>query len=40
LLQFVNPDFKKEDDRLAADIEAAKGKVKATIQAVAKYWLE
>ena len=40
LLQFVNPDFKKEDDRLAADIEAAKGKVRAAIQAVAKHWLE
>lgn len=40
LLQFVNPDFKKEDDRLAADIEAAKGKVKTAIQAVAAHWLE
>ena len=26
LLQFVNPDFKREDDRLSVDIEAAKVK--------------
>ena len=38
LLQFVNPGYKREDDRLAADTEAAKGRVKAAIQAVARYW--
>ena len=38
LLQFVNPDYKKEDDRLANEIEAAKGRVKAAIDAVAKSW--
>lgn len=38
LLQFVNPDYKREDDRLAADIEAAKGCVRAAIQAVASNW--
>lgn len=38
LLQFVNPDYKREDDRLAADTESAKNKVKATIQALADNW--
>ncbi|MDE0624369.1 MAG: AAA family ATPase [Bryobacterales bacterium] len=38
LLQFVNPGYKREDDRLAADTEAAKGRVKAAIQSVARYW--
>ena len=38
LLQFVNPDHKRLDDRLAADIEAAKGRVRAAIQAVASNW--
>lgn len=38
LLQFVNPDYKREDDRLAAAIEAAKARVKTAIQAVASNW--
>lgn len=38
LLQFVNPDFKREDDRLTVDIEAAKGAVKAAIQVLAANW--
>ena len=38
LLQFVNPDYKKEDDRLAADIEAAKGRIRTAIEAVARNW--
>ncbi|MGA3342170.1 MAG: AAA family ATPase [Methylocella sp.] len=40
LLQFVNPDYKREDDRLAADIESAKNKVKGAIQALADNWTE
>jgi chromosome segregation protein len=38
LLQFVNPDFKREDDRLTIDIEAAKGATKAAIQALFANW--
>ena len=38
LLQFVNPDYKREHDRLATDIEAAKGRVRAAIQTVASNW--
>lgn len=38
LLQFVNPDFKKEDDRLTLDIDSAKNTVKAAIQAQAASW--
>ena len=38
LLQFVSPNYKREDDRIAADIEAAKGRVRAAIQAVASNW--
>ena len=38
LLQFVNPDYKREDDRLATHIEASKGRVRAAIQAVASNW--
>lgn len=38
LLQFVNPDFKREDDRLTMDIEAAKTATKASIQALAANW--
>ena len=38
LLQFVNPDYKREDDRLATDIEAAKVRVRAAIQAVTSNW--
>ena len=40
LLQFVNPDYKREDDRLAADIESAKSKIKAAIQALAENWAQ
>ena len=38
LLQFVNPDYKREDDRLATNIETAKGRVRAAIQAVISNW--
>ena len=38
LLQFVDPNYKREDDRLVIDIESAKGRVRATIEAVAKHW--
>ena len=38
LLQFVNPDYKREDDRLTTDIEAAKVRVRAAIQAVTSNW--
>ena len=38
LLQFVNPEFKREDDRFASDIESAKGSVRSAIQAVAANW--
>lgn len=38
LLQFVNPDYKREDDRLAQDIEAAKSSVRATIQRLTNHW--
>jgi chromosome segregation protein len=38
LLQFVNPDFKREDDRLTLDIETAKGVTKTAIQRLAAHW--
>ena len=38
LLQFVNPDYKREDDRLVVDIETAKGRVRGAIQAVVTNW--
>ena len=38
LLQFVKPDYKREDDRLTTEIEAAKGRVRTAIEAVAKDW--
>ena len=38
LLQFVNPQYKREDDRLAGDITAAKARVRSAIQAVANNW--
>ena len=38
LLQFVNPDYKREDDRLATDIGAAKRRVRAAIHAVTSNW--
>ena len=37
LLQFVNPEYKREDDRLAQGVEAAKGAVQAAIQGLASY---
>jgi chromosome segregation protein len=38
LLQFVNPDFKREDDRLTLDIESATGTTKTAVQALAANW--
>ena len=38
LLQFVNPEYKREDDRLAADIESAKTRVKMAIETLAENW--
>lgn len=38
LLQFVNPEYKREDDRLAQDIETAKGAVKTAIQQLTSHW--
>jgi len=38
LLQFVNPKYKEEDDRLATDVESAKSTVRSAIQAVEDYW--
>ena len=38
LLQFVNPDYKQEDDRLALDIDSAKSTVRLAIQAVVGNW--
>lgn len=38
LLQFVNPEYKREDDRLAQDIETAKAAVKAAIQKLVSHW--
>jgi type III restriction enzyme len=38
LLQFVNPEYKREDDELASDIEAAKRAVGSAIQAIAANW--
>lgn len=38
LLQFVNPDYKREDDRLAQDIEAAKSSVRTEIQRLTSHW--
>ena len=38
LLQFVNPDFKREDDRLTFEIEGAKGGVKAAVQRQVTSW--
>ncbi|MER8407402.1 AAA family ATPase [Mesorhizobium sp. M1307] len=39
LLQFVNPDYKREDDRLTLDIEAAKVTVKGGVQSLAAHWI-
>lgn len=38
LLQFVNPEYKREDDRLSQDIETAKGTVKTAIQQLTSHW--
>lgn len=38
LLQFVNPEFKLEDDRLTLDIDTAKAAVKNAVQALAANW--
>ena len=38
LLQFVNPAYKKEDDRLATEIEAAKSRIRTAIEALARHW--
>jgi type III restriction enzyme len=38
LLQFVNPDFKKEDDKLSVDIEAAKLTVRKAVQKFSEAW--
>lgn len=38
LLQFVNPEYKREDDRLAGDVETAKGAVKTAIQQLTSHW--
>ena len=38
LMQFVKPDYKRLNDQLAEDIEAAKLKVRSAIQSVASAW--
>ncbi|VXD07815.1 Type III restriction endonuclease subunit R [Sphingomonas sp. T1] len=38
LLQFVEPEFKREDDRLLADIDAAKLAVRGALQALVEAW--
>ncbi|AZB57756.1 type III restriction endonuclease subunit R [Cereibacter sphaeroides] len=38
LLQFVEPEFKREDDRLLADIDAAKLTVRGALQALVEAW--
>lgn len=38
LLQFVEPEFKREDDRLLADIEAANLAVRGALQALVEAW--
>ena len=38
LLQFVNPDYKREADHLSSHIESAKGSVRSAIQALATKW--
>ncbi|WP_109260669.1 TrlF family AAA-like ATPase [Hyphobacterium indicum] len=38
LLQFVNPDYKREDDRLSQDIETAKSTVRSAIQQLTSHW--
>lgn len=38
LLQFVNPEYKREDDQLGLDVESAKNAVKSAIQALTEHW--
>jgi chromosome segregation protein len=38
LLQFVDPDYKREDDRLEAEIDTAKTGVRTAIQALVSRW--
>ena len=38
LLQFVNPAYKREDDRLVSEIEGAKSRIRAAIEALARNW--
>lgn len=38
LLQFVGPDYKREDDRLSADIQTAKAAVKSAIDRQSRAW--
>lgn len=38
LLQFVDPEFKREDERLNAEIEAAKLRVRQAVQKLASAW--
>ena len=38
LLQFVDPAYKRAGDRLASDIEAVKGRVRAAIRALSNNW--
>lgn len=38
VLQFVNPEYKREDDQLISDIEAAKDAVNKALQKLVSYW--
>jgi type III restriction enzyme len=38
LLQFVNPDFKRQDDQLASEIDGAKLKIRTAIQDLSENW--
>jgi len=38
LLQFVDPEFKREDERLSSDIEAAQLQVRQAVQKLAMAW--
>ena len=40
LLQFVNPDRKRDDDKLNSDIDAAKAAVRKSVLALAAFWAE
>ncbi|MDP2377624.1 TrlF family AAA-like ATPase [Reyranella sp.] len=39
LLQFVNSDFKREDDKLTQDIETAKAATRTAVQNLATHWI-